>query len=112
MQIRRLLALIILGLSLTAAADFRTTLEVYEIDFVNVRLPGTAGGTISLKHCNACEARLLRVSAATRYAVNGKSVRLSDFRRSLSSLRNRGDVILDVFHDLDSNTVTAVEVKL
>ncbi len=112
MQIRRLLVLTILGLSLTATADFRTTMEVYEIDFVNVRLPGTEGGTISIKHCNDCESELLRVTAATRYIVNGKDVRLMDFRRSLSSLRNRGDVIIDVFHDLESNTVTRVRVKL
>ena len=112
MHIRKLLVLMILGLSLTAAAEFRTTIEVYEINFVNVRLPGTEGGTISIKHCNACEAQLLRVTATTRYVVNGRSVRLADFRRSLTSIRNRDDVDIDVFHDLQSNTVTRVRVNL
>ena len=112
MRIHKLLALGLLALSAAAGADFRTTMEVYEIGLINVRLPGTEGGTISIKHCNDCEAQLLRVTAATRYVVNGRGVRLADFRRSLSSIRNRGDVDIDVFHDLRSNTVTRVRVNL
>ena len=112
MRIHKLLALGLLALSATATADFRTTVEVYEIAFVNMRLPAAVAGTVSIKHCSSCESQLLRVTAATRYVVNGKTVRLADFRRSLSSIRNRGDVDIDVFHDLRSNTVTRLRVHL
>ena len=60
MHIRKLLVLVLLGLSLTAAADFRTTTEVYEIDLPNLRLPGTEGGTLALKECDDCETQTLR----------------------------------------------------
>ena len=112
MRIHKLIALVLLALAGTAGADFRTVVEVYEMELVNVRLPGTEGGTIAIKHCDDCKSQLLRVSASTRYIVNGKDVRLADFRRTVSSIRNRGDVIIDVFHNLDSNTVTRLRVKL
>ena len=51
MQIRRLLVLTNLGLSLTAAADFRTTMEVQEVEPVNLRLPTGANGTLSISDC-------------------------------------------------------------
>ena len=40
MQLQKLLVLVLLGLSLVAAADFRTITEAYEVDLSNLRLPG------------------------------------------------------------------------
>ena len=112
MQIRKLLVLVLLGLSLAAAADFRTTTEVYEIDLPNLRLPGTEGGTLALKECDDCEVLTLRVSAGTRYVLNHRDVTLADFKYAVSRITNREDTIIDVSHDLESNTVTRVRVKL
>jgi hypothetical protein len=112
MQIRRLLVLTILGLSLGAAADFRTITEVYEVDLIHLRLPGTASGTLAFSECADCEKRTLRASPATRYILNGRIVTLKDFRKALSSITNRQDVIVDVFHNLASNAVATVRVKI
>ncbi len=112
MQIRKLLVLVLLGLSLTAAADFRTTMEVWEVELINLRLPATEGGTLAFSDCVGCDVQTLRATAATRYIVNGKGVSLADFRRVVSGITNRKDQIIDVFHDLESDTVTRVRVKL
>ena len=112
MHIRKLLVLVLLGLSLAAAADFRTTTEVYEIDLINLRLPGTEGGTLALKECDDCETQTLRVSAGTRYVLNHRDVTLVEFKKAISRVTNRDDVIVDVAHHLESDNVTAVMVKL
>ncbi len=111
MQIRRLLVLTILGLGLSAAADFRTTMEVYEVDLVYLRLPGTVSGTLTFSDCSNCDTQTIRVTAATRYIVNGRDVMLVDFRRVVSGITNRKDTIIDVYHDLESDTVIRVNVK-
>lgn len=113
MHIRRLLVLTILGLmSLTANADFRTTMEVWEVELVNLRLPGTESGTLTFSDCEKCDPLTLRVTPATRYTVNGRDVVLADFRRVIAGITNRSEQIVDVFHDLESNTVLRVRVKL
>ncbi len=112
MHIRRLLVLTILGLSLSAAADFRTTMEVWEVELINLRLPATEGGTLAFSDCADCDVQTLRATAATRYVVNKRDVSLADFRLAISRITNRKDQIIDVFHDLESDTVTRVRVKL
>ncbi len=111
MQIRRLLVLTILGLSLTAAADFRTIMEVHEVDLVDLRLPTGANGTLSFSDCTNCDTQTIRVTAATRYIVNGRDVMLADFRKTVAGIRNRADQIIDVYNDLESDTVIRVNVK-
>ncbi len=111
MQIRRLLVLTILGLSLSAAADFKTTMEVWEVELTHLRLPTSANGTLTFSDCTDCNAQTIRVTAATRYTVNGRDVMLADFRRAVSGIRNRSDQIIDVYHDLESDTVIRVNVK-
>ncbi len=112
MRIRKLLVLVLLGLSLTAAADFKTTTEVYEIDLPNLRLPASEGGTLALKECQDCEVLTLSVSAGTRYVLNHRDVTLVEFKKAISRVTNRQDVIVDVAHHLASDSVTKVMVKL
>ncbi len=112
MHIRKLLVLVLLGLSLTAAADFRTTTEVWEVELINLRLPVTEGGTLTFSDCADCDMQTLRVSAGTRYVLNHRDVTLVEFKKAISRVTNREDVIVDVAHHLASNSVTAVMVKL
>jgi hypothetical protein len=111
MQIRRLLVLTILGLSLSAAADFRTITEVHEVNLIFLRLPTSANGTLSFADCTDCNAQTIRVTVATRYTLNGRDVMLADFRKAVSGIRNRADQIIDVYHHLESDTVIRVNVK-
>ncbi len=112
MQLRKLLVLVLLGLSLAAAADFRTITEAYEVYLSDLRLPGSENGTLTFRRCPSCEAQTLRVTGKTRYVVNDRGVALAEFKNQLRRVRNRNAVAATVMHHLESNTITAVSVKL
>jgi hypothetical protein len=87
-------------------------MEVHEVQLVYLRLPASASGSVSFSDCAECDAQTVRVTAATRYTVNGRDVMLADFRRVVAGIRDREFTIIDVFHDLESDTVIRVRVKL
>ena len=112
MRTLRLLAVAVLAFSLAAHGDFRTLVEVHEVVLVNLRLPATESGALSIKECADCDALLLRVNPSSRYVLNGQTIALADFRKAIAAVTNRQDVIVDVFHDLETNVATKVRVRL
>ncbi len=112
MHSRKLLVLVLLGLSLAAAADFKTITEAYEVDLSDLRLPGSEYGTLTFKQCADCEAQTLRVTSKTRYVINGRDFALAEFKKQLKHIRNRKDQNVSVLHHLESNTIKAVKVWL
>lgn len=113
MTIQRLGILIIFGLmSFSASADFRTVMEVHEVELPYLTLPASVNGTLTFSDCDECSQLSIRATVATRYSVNGQTVSLADFRRAIAGITNRSQQIVDVFHDLESNTVIQVRVKL
>ena len=112
MHIRKLLVLVLLGLSVAAAADFRTITEAYEVDLSDLRLPGSENGTLTFKRCSDCEAQTLRVTSKTRYLINDRDFALAEFKKQLKRIRNRKDQNVAVLHHLESNTIKAIKVWL
>ncbi len=112
MQLRQVLVLVLLGLSLAAAADFRTITEAYEVDLIDLRLPGSENGTLTFKQCSDCEAQTLRVTSKTRYLINDRDFALAEFKNQLIHVRNRNDQNVAVLHHLESNTIEAIKVWL
>ncbi len=112
MQLRKLLVLVLLGLSLAAAADFRTITEAYEVDLSDLRMPGSENGTLTFKQCADCEVQTLRVSGKTRYLINDRDFELAEFKEQLKGAKNRKDQIVSVLHHLESNTIKAIKVWL
>ncbi len=112
MNIRQLLAIVLLGLSLSAAADFTTITAAYEVAVGDLRLPGTEGGTLTFRQCSDCELQTLRVTGKTRYVLNDRDFALAEFRKQLKHVRKQKDETATVMHHLESNTITAVMVSL
>ena len=112
MHSRKLLVLVLLGLSLAAAADFRTITEAYEVDLSDLRLPGSENGTLTFKQCSDCEAQILRVTGKTRYLINDRDFALAEFKEQLRRVRNRKTEAATVMHHPESNTITAINVNL
>ena len=112
MHIRKLLVLVLLGLSLSAVADFTTITEAYEVALSDLRLPRNEGGMLTLKQCSDCESQTLRVTGKTRYVLNDRDFALAEFREQLRRVRKRKDETATVMHHLESNTITAVMVSL
>ena len=112
MRIRKLLVLVLLGLSLAAAADFKTITESYEVALSDLRLPGSEYGTLTFKQCSDCKAQTLRVTSKTRYVINDRDFALAELEEQLKGVRNRKDQIVSVLHHLESNTIKAIKVWL
>ena len=104
------IALVSLGLSLPAAADVVS--QAYEVALSDFRAPASANGTAAFRECSQCEQKLVRVTANTRYMLNGKTVRLIDFRKAISQARNRSNVPVIVLHHLETNSIQSINVSL
>ena len=110
MKIKTLFATALLSISFAATAQVVS--QAYEIALGDFRAPVSQNGVAVFKECAECESRLVRVTPATRYTVNGKSVQLDDFRKTIGpeGSRERGEVI--VLHHLESDTIESIAVSL
>ena len=110
MKIKTLFAIALLGISFAAAGQIVS--QAYEIALGDFRAPVSQNGIAVFKECADCERRLVRVTPATRYTVNGKIVPLDDFRKSVGpgGSGKSGDVI--VLHHLESDTIESIAVSL
>ena len=60
-------ALLLLGVSLPAAAALRTIEQAYELTPSQVQLPGAASGGLTIRKCPTCSPIVLRVTEATAW---------------------------------------------
>ncbi len=110
MKIKTLFAIVLLGISFASAGQVVS--QAYEIALGDFRAPVSQNGVAVFKVCAECERLLVRVTPATRYSINGKSVRLDDFRNTVgpAGSHKSGDVI--VLHHLESDTIESIAVSL
>jgi len=114
MKIQTLIAFVLLGITFSGAAtgQGKTIVAAYEVVLTDFRPPATSNGGAAFKACVECEQQLVRVTAATRYSVNGKTVRLADFRAAVATARNRDTTLVGVLHHLESDTLTSIDLNL
>ena len=112
MHIRKTLIVIILCLSLPVVADFKTVSLAHEISLSNFSAPASENAAAIFKECDECDAMRVRVTANTRYLVNGKAVTLKEFRKSILGVRRREDELVIVLHHLESDTIEQISVTL
>jgi hypothetical protein len=74
------IALLCAAFSATAMGQGQVISQAYEILLNNFQAPVSAVSTIVFKECDDCEQQHVRVTEATRYSVNGRTVRLEEFR--------------------------------
>jgi hypothetical protein len=110
MKFKVLIAAIILGLALPVAAQFRTVSKAHEVRLSELRLPQNDGGTVGYKPCDTCPYETKRVSSDTQWVVDGKSMSLDKFKRSLMSITDRRNTAVTVLQHLESDRVTRVSV--
>lgn len=112
MNIKILLAVTLICLGLTAAAEDRIITLAYEITLSDFHAPVTQNGGVTFKECADCEQIRTRVTPATRYAINNKTVRLEDFRKAVGQVRDRDDHLVIVLHHLESDTIKSLNVSI
>ncbi|GMR17073.1 MAG: hypothetical protein BMS9Abin32_129 [Gammaproteobacteria bacterium] len=106
------LAAIAASLSLPAMAEFTTIERAYEIALSNFRVPVSRHGSVTFRQCAECDAKIVRMSEAATFVVNGEVVDLKQFRKSVFTVRERAAATVIVLHHLKSNSITSVRVNL
>ncbi|MBT8067511.1 MAG: hypothetical protein KJO09_09735 [Gammaproteobacteria bacterium] len=99
---------LLLVMSASAMAQDYAPTRTYEVLVQSVRLPSGPSGTITVKECDDCDYETYRVTAQTVYAVNGKPMRLSDFRKVIDDLRLGSGHVVNVRRDLQTDTIVKV----
>ncbi len=112
MKFKMIFTALLLSLSLTAAAQFKTIAEAYEVRLSDVRLPQNEAGTIAFKKCSDCDYEVRRVNAATIWEFNGQRMTLEKFRRALATVDRSENIPVQVLHHLESNQVTKVWILI
>jgi hypothetical protein len=83
--------------------------ESYELVLRDVILPGSEAGSVIFTPCSGCNSVALRVTASTRYLVEGKPAKLEDLLKAAESLRQNGDASTNtavyVYYDVESKRV-------
>lgn len=109
MHIHKTLALVLLGLSLSAAADLSVVTEAYEVEAIDLRMPPGATGIVTFKACEDCKLQTIPVTGATRYVINERNVDLTEFKKRIPGSR---DAYTTIIHDLESDTITVIDATL
>lgn len=109
-MIKTLAIALILGCSISAAAQNLPMTKTFEVSIFSVRMPVSESGTISIQECEDCDYHSLRVTPDTQYLINDKALKLDKFRQALTEMRQRGDRTVNVKRDDASNTVVNVRV--
>ncbi len=112
MNTKTLFAITLICFSLSAAAEDRIISLAYELTLSDFRAPTTANSSISFKECDECEQIRTRVTPNTRYSINGKTVRLEDFRKAVTQAHDRDKKDVTVLHHLESDTIKSIDVSI
>ena len=112
MKIKTLMAVTLLSIGQLAFGQGQVISQAYEVALSNFQAPATENGGVAFQECDDCDRMSVRVTAATRYTINGKTVRLEDFKKAVSQVRDRDEVALTVLHHLESDTIEMIDVSL
>ena len=112
MHMPKLFALVLMGLSFSASADFTTITAAYEVRVSDMTMPLNEVGTLKFRQCAECELQTLLVNSSTVYVLDGNSLQLADFKDQLDSIEDPSTETATVLHHLESNIITGIKLKL
>ena len=113
-KVKKLLfiALLCATFSATALGQGRVISQAYEILLNNFQAPVSASSTIVFRECEECDPMHVRVNEATRYSINGRSVRLEEFRIAILQTTDRDNKAVTVLHHLESNMIESIDASI
>jgi hypothetical protein len=117
MKFRILFAVALLGLVNTAGAVrvLEQAERSAELTLNQLTLPAGSDGTLTFKMCTDCRTDRHRVTAGTKYVLDGHEVTLEDFLLATEEIRKshvaNETTTATVFLDLATELVTRVSVR-
>ncbi len=110
MTIRKTMIATLLLLSAPAFA----LVDAVELSPDNIILPATINGTMTFKPCvGECDAehKRARLTAETKFSVDGKAVKFDEFRRNHAAFSRSDENYALVSYETETNTVTKIEIS-
>ena len=112
MNIRRIFLSLLVCLSMPVAADFTTIERAYEVALSDLQVPPGSHGSLMFKACGECDSQTVPMARDVQFLVNGSSVGVKEFRKSVRNVRDRDAETVIVKHHLESDTITSLSVYL
>jgi hypothetical protein len=113
MTVRTILFAAILTLSQFASAQLVTEINAVETSPANIILPGGTDGMMTFRPCDGeCDEDYIRVrlSADTKFSVDGKAVKYAEFRRKLVTIKRNDLSLALVTYETETNTVKSIQI--
>jgi hypothetical protein len=110
MTIRKTLIATLFLLSAPAFA----LIDAIEVSPDNIILPATINGMVTFQPCvGECDEdhKRARLTANTRFVVDGRAVKFDEFRRNHAALRRSEESYALVSYDTETITVTTIEIS-
>ncbi len=113
MTVRAILIAALLMVAQPAFSQIVTAVAAVEASPANIILPGGTDGMITFRPCDGdCDEDYIRVrlSADTRFTVNGKAVKFAEFRREFATIKRDPRSYALVTYETQTNTVTSIQI--
>jgi hypothetical protein len=110
MDLRKLIAVVMLAACLPAIADIRIVTRAVETSTAYMSVPTSENSRLMFKSCDDCETFEVRLTAATQFILRGKSMPFAEFRKQFNNLRQSKEDYALVTFDTETNAVTSVRV--
>ena len=103
---------LLLALAAPVSAEYEITVRAHEVRLSALRLPTMESGSLGFKACDECGYTTRRVTSGTRWEINGRTVRLDEFRTAVATIRNRAERFVTVSHDLRADVISEVSIAI
>ena len=117
-MIRKLLVIGVLLIAANTASALRVLQAVensVELTLNELTLPAAAGGNVTFKACATCRISTHRVSAETKYSLNGHELALADFLNAVAQIHKipngAQQTFAGVYFDIASGRVTRIALQ-
>lgn len=113
MTVRALLITAALLLSQSVFAQIETIVDAVEASPANIILPAGTDGMMTFRPCGGeCDRDYIRVrlSADTRFTVDGRAVKYADFRREFAIVKGNALSLALVTYETGTKTVTSIQL--
>lgn len=113
MTVRLLLVAAILMIGQPVLAQIVTKIDAIETTPANIILPATTDGMMTFRPCDGdCDVdyKRVRLTALTKFTVNGKAVKYEDFRRDFANIKRRPTSYALVSYETETNTATSIQL--
>ena len=107
-------AALIIGVMQPAMSQIVTKVAAHELSPANIILPGSVSGMVTFRACDdGCDEDYsrARLTADTRFYVDGRTVKFDDFRQDFAVIKQRRNSYALLSVDVETNTITSILIQ-